>query len=41
MPEDDKKALYQMLARLHLPDDADGIKVVDLKLLIDTLKKVA
>ena len=38
--EDDKRTLYQLLGRLHLPDDVDGTEVGPLQLLIDNLKRV-
>ena len=41
--EDDKKALFQLLPKLYMPepdDHTDGLKVVHIKLLIENLRKV-
>ncbi|TEB34217.1 hypothetical protein FA13DRAFT_1626049 [Coprinellus micaceus] len=39
LAKDDKRALYQLLARLVLPDEVDVIQVTALQLLIDNLKR--
>ncbi|KAF5315625.1 hypothetical protein D9611_004773 [Ephemerocybe angulata] len=39
LKKEDKKALYQCLTRLHLPDDADDLKLMRIKLLLDKLNQ--
>ena len=38
--EEDKKALCQMLSKLHMPDEVDDDKVRTLKLLVSNLRSV-
>lgn len=38
--EDDKKALCQLLGKLHIPDEVDDDKIRTLKLLMTTLRAV-
>ena len=39
--EEEKKALYQMLGKLYLPDEVDADKVRVLKLLVNNLRAVS
>ena len=39
--EEDKKALCQMLGKLHLPEEVDDDKVRVLKLLVTSLRSVS
>ena len=39
--EEDKKALCQMLGKLHLPEEVDDDKVRVLKLLVTNLRSVS